>query len=548
MNTLLELFFLPPMAIARLGSSRTPVECFHWDEGITPQDPTGTVVVPATTLKVDEDGGVSAYLPQSIRFKEDSGEIRPVAPFFELWARLQSSQTGSQREVPVTLSLLHELGVPLDSVCYEITAANRKAARRMGSAAGAFIARLSVYASDHRRHELLAISPHTSDQEPLVYHDKPIPLGWFQATRPVQGKVQPSSDQPEVDLGILRVRFTPPAGKVYGPPTATHAAASPLQPGISHPPDSQYGRIHEIVRPENRFLNPNTPWSSYAMATGLFEDPQPTDGYEGALVGNGRSWGVVDDTSDAVIVATLSIGGELYRATARVFTGPPDFAPDRRPLYSISDDLADRDLPPPPVESDTFVETQAEVVDLFQRAFETASLINLDAARARALEENKIKLAREPGATVHQEPKIGPESMTPADLPYIDKIPQLMTEKWPSTSTKGVPYDRLPFTNIVSLLHAPITDPAVLLNYLRRRAQHIKRLIRPPFGAVSEMSEDPRLASNERYRDPRILRDRLHDMRMPPYMRDSNTYPLSLTRRQYRTMMAFIEMLAREQT
>lgn len=32
MDTILEVFFLPPMAIARLGSSYTPMESFTWTE------------------------------------------------------------------------------------------------------------------------------------------------------------------------------------------------------------------------------------------------------------------------------------------------------------------------------------------------------------------------------------------------------------------------------------------------------------------------------------------------------------------------------------
>ena len=41
-----------------------------------------------------------------------------------------------------------------------------------------------------------------------------------------------------------------------------------------------------------------------------------------------------------------------------------------------------------------------------------------------------------------------------------------------------------------------------------------------------------------------MLRDGLHDMRMPPYMRDSDAAPLSLTWRQYREVMALIDHLA----
>jgi hypothetical protein len=38
----------------------------------------------------------------------------------------------------------------------------------------------------------------------------------------------------------------------------------------------------------------------------------------------------------------------------------------------------------------------------------------------------------------------------------------------------------------------------------------------------------------------------MHDMRMPPYMRDSDDNPLSLTWRQYATLMQLVEQLERQ--
>jgi hypothetical protein len=43
------------------------------------------------------------------------------------------------------------------------------------------------------------------------------------------------------------------------------------------------------------------------------------------------------------------------------------------------------------------------------------------------------------------------------------------------------------------------------------------------------------------FRDPRRLRDTLHDMRMPPYLRDSDSNPMSLTWRQYRALLGLLE-------
>src|SRR4029434_1991754 len=105
--------------------------------------------------------------------------------------------------------------------------------------------------------------------------------------------------------------------------------------------------------------------------------------YDGANVGDNRSWGVVDDTCDGVIEARVVIQGRRFVATTRIFSSCPDYAPDRRPFYSIGDDVADRDLPlsediSTSPDNGRFDEAQHEVADLFERAFETASMFNLD--------------------------------------------------------------------------------------------------------------------------------------------------------------------------
>jgi hypothetical protein len=95
----------------------------------------------------------------------------------------------------------------------------------------------------------------------------------------------------------------------------------------------------------------------------------------------------------------------------------------------------------------------------------------------------------------------------------------------------------------VSFIHAPLQDRAVLMDLLGRRGDYVKQLIRPPFGKFSQFLERPPEDASADYRDPRVFRDQLHDMRMPPYMRDSALQPLSLTHRQHRVLMALIDYL-----
>lgn len=547
MDTLLDIFFLPPMAVARLGSGQTPLESFEWAQDPAAHGGNRTVLEPAITLEVLDDGRIRPYLPDadSIRFKDDDGGIRPVAPFFELWARMQAADDGHEYETPLTPDLLHELGIALDHVRYRITAGNTKAARRTGDAACGFSASVTVAGDDHAPHELRAFSRHTARQRPLVPEDRPIGLGWFRVIRPAAGIVGPEQGLPEpVDTGILRVRYTPPPGRVYGPPDAVAGPATLAVPGYRNDPGaSEYGRIHEIVPPENRILNGDTPWSDFAMMTGLHDDPEPHDSYDGARVGDNRSWGVVDDTSDGIIEAELVIDGQRHRAMARFFTGPPDFAPDTRPFYSLVDDLEDRDTPEVQVDEENFETVKAEVLDLFRRVYETNRLMNLDAVRAQALKDNAALQARSPTAALPGLPSTGPRSMTVEDATPVRRIGHLISPQPPAVFSRAVARDRLPYTRAVPFVHDQFIDEARLLDFLRRHGERMKALVRPPFGLLSEFDEQPGPEPNPDFRDPRVARDMLHDMRMPPYMRDCNYFPLSLSRRQYRLLMQFVELL-----
>lgn len=562
MDRLTGIFFMPPLAIARLGSSDTPLEAFDWVEDKSDAGGALTRINPALSFEVLEGGYLRAYIPDNICFKDQGSKIRPVAPFFELWATIQSGKTGDTYETPLTLQILKTIGVGPEHIHYRVTAANRKAESRTNAAETSFVARVEVGGDDNVPRQLLAVSPHSADQEPLVFADHPIPLGSFQVIRPgVAGiggtsrkpKARAKSKQPpqpaltDADLNVIRVRYTPAKGQVYGPPGAIAGPASPLQPGEAEPSQSLLGRIHQIVPPANRFLNPNSVWSQFAMDTETFQPNSPIDSYDGANIGTNRSWGVVDDTCDVMIEARLVIASVLYQAQTRAFVGPPAYAPDRRPFYAVSDDLADRELPPVEVSEDTLEQTTDEILDLFNRVFETASTINLDAHRSWSLTVNASKVGvaqpNTPGWDAETEPRIGPASMTKDDKPYVDKVPPLTQGQPVSMFNSWNRIDRLPYKQVVDFVHAPLVERELLLSFLRRRADHVRRLIRKPLGTVKDLPARPGIGKPPKYRDPREIRERLYDMKMPPYMRHNMGYPLSLSIRQYRELMDFIDLL-----
>jgi hypothetical protein len=271
-----------------------------------------------------------------------------------------------------------------------------------------------------------------------------------------------------------------------------------------------------------------------------------------------------------MITAALTLGGRVLKARARAFSGPPDFAPDRRPMYSIRDELNDRELPPAVPDIDT---TPAEVLDLFRRIFETASLMNLDQRRSWALSGNASMLTDAPPETADWDhglsPRLGPRSMRASDAPYAELTPDYTPGQGDTLTSTGGPNDRLPFTHVVQQIHARMADSLILRAFLARRPGRVRRIVRPPFARLAdlpartgvqkaaevpvgkwdlppEQGGAPRRSPEDpppRYRDPRNPLDIAYDMRMPPYMRHSMGVPLAITRRQYDMLMAYLDRL-----
>jgi hypothetical protein len=190
------------------------------------------------------------------------------------------------------------------------------------------------------------------------------------------------------------------------------------------------------------------------------------------------------------------------------------------------------------------------VADLLRRAFETVSLNNVDTQRRRAILENaavigdaldaagslgttgslRARMGFEPRR--EEPPLLNRQSMTGADRGYraADRN-QLKTDT------------ALPYSALAADAHAGLTNLPRLLELLTDDAERIRRLVRPPYALMRESApEAPRPpAGRRRPWDPDAS---LHDMRMPPYMRDSDASPLSISRRQYVQLMSLVDHLA----
>ena len=414
---------------------------------------------------------------------------------------------------------------------WQVSVANLKAARRTKDPACGFSAEVKLAADDHAPKVLLAVSPNVAGSAPLVSEGAPIPFGSVQAIRPLAATMM------GVDLDVLRLRFTPAAGEVFGPPSANRAQ-DPDAPSTSL---AQY----EIVPTANRILNPAATWCSFQPQTQP-DQPEPADTFDGVIdlpdgsLG-GQSWGVVDDTCDGIVRVTLEVGAERFSAAARITSGPPDFAPDRRPFASLADDFADRELPALTDAEIADPVTVLEVADLLRRVFETVSLTNLDALRTSMLRDN--------GPGDGPVPHTDSRSMTAADIPLADQTTAILA----GSAARG----GLGYTLVAADVHSALADIDNMIALFRSQGARLKHLIRPPFARFGDLPANPTatlptdpldpgavpvLRAVER--DPRQPRDQQHDMRMPPYMRDADAFPLSLNWRQYREVMALIDRLS----
>jgi hypothetical protein len=89
-------------------------------------------VVPAWSLNLLEDGTVEPVMPADIWLR-DGDLIRPVCPFFEVWAMVSGAASDSPavwEERPLTTPLLEANGASEAAVRLHVDAQNRKAARR----------------------------------------------------------------------------------------------------------------------------------------------------------------------------------------------------------------------------------------------------------------------------------------------------------------------------------------------------------------------------------------------------------------------------------
>jgi hypothetical protein len=489
-----SIFVDPPIAIARLGGSTAPQAAYLWVESPDPRSDGETTIVPTWSLDILPDGSVSPTLPPDLQFR-DGALIRPVCPFFELRALVGApgSAPGTWRETPVTPALLSQNGASESNLTLRIDAHNLKAARRTGNPALGYgtSTPVEILGDDHDSHVLFGTSPGPNPR--MIPSGRSIPLGSVQVMRS-------KANQPNaawsgiVDTEVIRWRFTPGRGRFFGPPQALQTS----------PP---------AVQASNAFLNANAGWFGAPMSNVVV----PPDTYDGAEAAGRRSLGVVDDTCEARMEISLTLPGAPgpLVAFANVFAGPPDFGPDRRPFMSIADELNDRaadaaarSAAMKPAERDAWVE------DLFERIYETVSLLNVDYYRASPSSGRAIRLTGN---------RLAPQLVN-------DHVPQPTRAMGGRDALRNPRYtveapsnnELLPLSKHARRQHRAIADAQSLRDLIALNPGRIEALVRAPFEV--ERPEDADSST----------------MRMPPFMRQSNAEPLTLSNWQYELLMQWV--------
>lgn len=485
-----SIFIDPPIGIARVGGSTVPQDAYLWVDSPDPRSDGETAIVPTWSLDLLPDASVSPTKPTELRFR-DGALIRPVCPFFELWAMVgePGSAATTWRPVPVTPALLGQQNASASNLTLRIDAHNLKAARRTADPRHGFGTRppVEIAGDDHTPHVLFATSPGPNPR--MIPSGRSIPLGSVQVMRSKPNQPgAPWSDA--VDLEVIRWRFTPGRGQFYGPPQALQTT----------PP---------AVEAANAFLNASAGWFGAAMSNAV----EPADTYDGAEASGRRSLGVVDDTCEARMQISLALPGSPNPlvAFANVFSGPPDFGPDRRPFLSVADELNDREADAAtrsaamtPEQRDAWVE------DLFERVYETVSLFNVDYYRL------------DRGLTLTGD-QLGPPLANDQVLPPTQAMGRRDALRNPRYTVQAPSNnDPLPLSKHARRQHRAIADAQSLRDFIALNPGRIEDLVRAPFEI--ERGETP----NE------------FTMRMPPFMRQSNAQPLTLSSWQYSLLMEWV--------
>ena len=374
--TIKRIVILPPLAFARFGSHPEPVASYTL-EPPSPDEPLGhRKLTPELTLFVSDKGEILNEDPNpEIRFKEivknDDGEevhqVRPVAPFFELWGELDDG-----RFVHLTEEELKKSGKVQVQWCVEV--ANRKVFRRTRSHDDIVFASTDWF-DDHGVKELQGECPNF--------------VGGGYVKFGTVRFIKPNDGYPEI-----RMRFTPGAGLIYGTDKEVAVNERPMDESFledriynstrdwwewehdkQNEKDKQNKQNAESAEEHERKARERNDIETIPPSLFAIVPPAPPWLNEDEAV----SRGYLDDACDGFVHARLlvdgkplTIDGHDVKAKARIGVAPPHYAPNSLFVRNLVDDLEQAYAG-----KDITGNSRERALDIVRRAFETVRYMNV---------------------------------------------------------------------------------------------------------------------------------------------------------------------------
>jgi hypothetical protein len=390
-----EIRILPPLAFARVGSATEPqgnyeLECDESSLGFRS-------IRPTVSLLIAEDGTLNRAAPGGVEHLfRDGPRIRPVAPFFELFAVVDEQKDLLQ---PLTIQMLEQEGLE-KAITWKVEVENRKVTRRTGNFNDRVRASTPWF-NCHTKQRL------TGSCENCV---GTIEFGHVQFVAPTK---QITIEEHGVNGSQIRLRFTPATGTIYGPLSNDEGVPSsqpvsdgsylrriykkegewtgfgdestgrPLvgsfwsvDPGVTLAEDMDTllsGRNRK--RPGEKHPSGERSWPHETLPPSLYAN---VAGIPPWLNGNvAVSRGYLDDICDGFIYVSLNRPRQPpLLATARVCVGPPSFVPDCRFVRTIADDL-DQVVNGPKADDLSASEARRRAMEIVRRGYEAVSYMNL---------------------------------------------------------------------------------------------------------------------------------------------------------------------------
>jgi len=346
MSKILDIRIFPPIAISRFGSASDDLDGYTVE--INEKNPLDfRDIVPESTAIIEEDGKIVWKKSTSISFKDNQGKIKPVSPFLELFV---CTDDDTENFIPLTANILKIAGASLADVSVTIRMENHKMYRRTNDLNDVIKAEVTISGEDYAKKELLGKCEN-------FINAKTISLGHIQFINPT------TADE------VLRLRFTAPAGKVYGPDTdfineviKSGSLSEEYRAYLNQLPDDQ--RIYESRKGG---------WTNYKE--GGISSPvttNPSQIYAGYDIDDEHySLGMFDDASDGFVEVKIS---EKLSSRATLVTAPPAFAPDLIPIRLVTDEL-EQILFSPELDQEETVHIE-DVQEILRRAMDSIRLMN----------------------------------------------------------------------------------------------------------------------------------------------------------------------------